>query len=67
MALALALHLEVIAEGLETEEQVTLMRSLGCPLGQGYLLGRPATAGALDDLLLQQEVFRETSVRVHEA
>lgn len=66
LALAPALHLEVIAEGLETDEQVTLMRSLGCPLGQGYLLGRPASANALDDLLLQQDVFRENSVRVHE-
>ena len=66
LALALALHLEVIAEGLETDDQVTLMRSLGCPLGQGYLLGHPTTADALDDLLLQQDVFRENSVRVHE-
>ncbi|MFL6207091.1 MAG: EAL domain-containing protein, partial [Acidimicrobiales bacterium] len=30
------LHLEVVAEGLETAEQVEVLGKLGCPLGQGY-------------------------------
>ncbi len=35
------LHLEVVAEGLETAEQVETLRALGCPLGQGYHFSRP--------------------------
>jgi len=40
------LGLEVIAEGVEGAEQLEALRDLGCPRGQGYLLGRPAPADA---------------------
>ncbi|MEO8571034.1 MAG: EAL domain-containing protein [Chloroflexota bacterium] len=33
---------ELIAEGIETEEELKAVRGLGIGLGQGYLLGRPA-------------------------
>lgn len=36
------LNLKTLAEGIETEEQLARMRELGCGLGQGFLLGRPA-------------------------
>jgi len=39
--LAAELDINVIAEGVETEEQFQLLTDLGCPQGQGYLLGRP--------------------------
>jgi EAL domain-containing protein (putative c-di-GMP-specific phosphodiesterase class I) len=39
------LHMEVVAEGLETAEQVEALRALGCPLGQGYHFSRPLVAG----------------------
>ncbi len=35
------LHMKVIVEGIETVEQLELMRSLGTDEAQGYLLGRP--------------------------
>ncbi|GAA4441407.1 putative bifunctional diguanylate cyclase/phosphodiesterase [Phytohabitans houttuyneae] len=38
------LRLTVTAEGIETERQRTRLRELGCDLGQGWLLGRPASA-----------------------
>lgn len=39
--LANTLGLALVAEGIETDEQLTLLRNLGCPEGQGYYLGRP--------------------------
>ncbi len=36
------LQAEVIAEGIETSEELATLRSLGIPYGQGYLFGRPA-------------------------
>ena len=33
--------LQVIAQGIEREDQRAALAALGCELGQGYLLGRP--------------------------
>jgi diguanylate cyclase (GGDEF)-like protein len=44
LALAGALDMQTIAEGIETEAQRTLLERLGCRYGQGYLLGRPLPA-----------------------
>ena len=42
IAMARALDMQVVAEGIETDEQRSALMALGCELGQGYLLGRPA-------------------------
>jgi diguanylate cyclase (GGDEF)-like protein len=44
MRLAESLEVEVVAEGVETDSQADLLRSLGCPRLQGYLVGRPMPA-----------------------
>jgi EAL domain-containing protein (putative c-di-GMP-specific phosphodiesterase class I) len=40
---------QTIAEGVETEGELETLRRLGVPLGQGYLLGRPAPASQWAD------------------
>ena len=42
VALADSLHLEVTAEGVETETQLAMLRGIGCKQAQGFLLGRPS-------------------------
>ena len=42
--LASHLELELVAEGIETQEQLELLRQLGCRLGQGYLMHKPMPA-----------------------
>ena len=42
LTLARALGMDVVAEGIETQEQRDVLIALGCQYGQGYLLGRPA-------------------------
>jgi diguanylate cyclase (GGDEF)-like protein/PAS domain S-box-containing protein len=48
IAMGRALELEVVAEGIETSEQVAALRELGCPLGQGFLFSRPLPAEQFD-------------------
>jgi diguanylate cyclase (GGDEF)-like protein/PAS domain S-box-containing protein len=48
IVLAHELKLSVTAEGVETKEQLTFLKSLHCDLLQGYLFSRPVTAGVLE-------------------
>lgn len=41
LAVAETLQLSVIAEGIETDAQFAFLKELKCPVGQGYLFGRP--------------------------
>ena len=49
-ALGLSLGLQITAEGIETREQLAVLRCLGCHEGQGYLFSRPLPAEALSRL-----------------
>jgi len=51
LGLADKLSITVIAEGIEQPEQLELLRALGCGMGQGHLLARPAPAPVLAALL----------------
>ena len=48
------LGLEVVAEGIEREEQSDSLRELGCELGQGFLFARPMKEDALLQYLLEE-------------
>gem|GEM_PF-884896 len=52
ISLAHALDRHVVAEGVETVEQLEKLRSLGCESAQGYFLARPMPASDLYDLLV---------------
>lgn len=54
LGLARALGLEVVAEGVEDEQALELLRSWGCDYGQGYLIGKPAPAGDIPALLAER-------------
>ncbi len=50
-----SLNMDVVAEGVETREQLEILRRHGCTYGQGHLFGKPLTAAEYRDLLLRQQ------------
>ncbi len=54
LTLARTMDLTVVAEGIETAEQLATLRALGCEYGQGYFFAKPKTAA------LVTATFRET-------
>ena len=48
ISLGAALHVSVIAEGIEDAATAKRLLELGCPLGQGYHFGRPEALSALE-------------------
>ena len=53
VSLAHALGLLAIAEGIESDGQLTSLRELGCDLAQGFLFARPAPPAEIDRLLAE--------------
>ncbi len=48
MEMASAMHLQVVAEGVETPEHLEMLQALGCPLGQGFYFARPMPPADLE-------------------
>ncbi len=53
ISLAKNLKMKVIAEGIETESQLSLLRNLGCDYGQGFLMSKPLPKEEMETLLYQ--------------
>jgi diguanylate cyclase (GGDEF)-like protein len=51
VALARNLHMSVVAEGVETHEQLAVLHQLGCPFMQGYLFSRPRPIGEAPEMI----------------
>jgi diguanylate cyclase (GGDEF)-like protein/PAS domain S-box-containing protein len=54
--LAQVLGMDVIAEGVETKEQLKILRDLKCEYGQGYYFSRPATAPDVEKIIIETDV-----------
>ena len=61
IALAKAMELEVVAEGVETREQAEFLRFKGCEKAQGYLLGRPAPVQMFTEYLKARQRRQATA------
>jgi diguanylate cyclase (GGDEF)-like protein len=63
IVMAHALEKQVVAEGVETIEQLDFLRERGCDVAQGYFLARPLPAAAMTELLLGRnpEIISEQS------
>lgn len=57
--IAKTLDVQVIAEGVETESQLQLLRELGCTVAQGYYFSRPLSSTDFETLILQEETREE--------
>ena len=62
MALGKALSLEVIAEGVETEEQRACVAALGCDHMQGFLFAKPLEQADAELLLEASSMQKETDL-----
>jgi diguanylate cyclase (GGDEF)-like protein len=51
IAMARSLRMEIVAEGIETQEQHDFLRAHGCDKSQGYLYGRPCAAAQIGQML----------------
>lgn len=55
LAIAQTFNMQVIAEGVETQEQAEHLMQLNCPLGQGYFFAKPLPAEAIQAYLQQSK------------
>jgi diguanylate cyclase (GGDEF)-like protein len=62
--LAHRLNLPVVAEGVETEEQLKLLSDAGCAEVQGYLIGRPMSSSEIPAFLLRRDQRAEKVIRL---
>jgi len=61
IAMAHKLSLEVVAEGVETQDQLHFLRRNNCDEGQGYLFSRPLSLGQLHQFLRDNERQRQAN------
>ncbi len=55
ISLAKNLKIRVIAEGIETESQLNILKNLGCDYGQGYLMSKPLPMETMEKLIFEKQ------------
>ncbi len=63
IAMAHGLNLKVVAEGVETNEQLIYLRNLGCDYVQGFLFSKPVTDDKFDELI-ESNIYEQTELIV---
>jgi diguanylate cyclase (GGDEF)-like protein/PAS domain S-box-containing protein len=63
ITLARNMKMTVIAEGVETEEQLQQLAELDCDFGQGFYFGRPLSSEQTGEILMQDRVWEITSLK----
>jgi len=61
VGVAKSLGLMLVAEGIESEEQLECLRKLGCESGQGFLVSPPVPAATCREVLWQLRTARASS------
>ena len=56
IAMSQALKLKVVAEGVETEQQLSYLKEMGCDYAQGYLFSKPVAANSFTQLLKTENI-----------
>ena len=59
ISMAKSLDLDIIAEGIETAGQLTLLRAKGCSVGQGFYFSVPMSADDLTPILAKKSIFEQ--------
>ena len=65
IALSRGLNLKVVAEGIETQEQLTRLRAMNCDYGQGFYISCPVPANAIAPLVFSPQLIRFQEETVH--
>lgn len=65
VSMANSLHIDVIAEGVETIEQMMILRNMNCRKVQGYLISRPAPVRDFERFLKRDWRFTAYHARMH--
>ena len=61
LGIARSMKIPVVAEGVETEEQLQLLKKWGCPLVQGFYFSKPLSAGEFEETVIRK--MREEGAR----
>jgi EAL domain-containing protein (putative c-di-GMP-specific phosphodiesterase class I) len=63
VSLGRAFNMETVAEGVETAEQLQILRHMKCDLAQGYLFSRPVPAADVPSVIARLESRQSSTVR----
>lgn len=58
IAMAENLNLVTVAEGIETNEQLSYLKGLGCHLGQGFIFSKPLNVEDIEELFKKESIYK---------
>jgi EAL domain-containing protein (putative c-di-GMP-specific phosphodiesterase class I) len=61
IVMAKKLGIQVVAEGIETSEQLNILKNMGCEYGQGYYFSKPVSKSQFESILMNQSEEKSLS------